>query len=89
MADPSARNSSAEPSAVPLPLPSTEKSAGASASIRIPPRAIVDQVYEATQKTMNDPAMQKALVDQGLEPITNSSPEKVRAFIDFMAAQFQ
>ena len=46
------------------------------------PRAIVDQVYEATQKTMNDPAMQKALVDQGLEPITNSSPEKVRAFIE-------
>jgi tripartite-type tricarboxylate transporter receptor subunit TctC len=46
------------------------------------PRAIVEQVYQASQKTMNDPAMQKALIDQGLEPITNSSPDKVRAFID-------
>src|SRR5882757_3791902 len=51
-------------------------------------RAIVDQVYEATQKTMNDPAMQKALVDQGLEPITNSSPEKVRAFIEEEVARW-
>src|SRR3954465_12187867 len=52
------------------------------------PRAIVDQVYEATQKTMNEPAMQKALVDQGLEPITNSSPEKVRAFIEEEVARW-
>jgi tripartite-type tricarboxylate transporter receptor subunit TctC len=52
------------------------------------PRAIVDQVYEATQKTMNDPAMQKALVDQGLEPITNSSPEKVRTFIEEEVARW-
>jgi tripartite-type tricarboxylate transporter receptor subunit TctC len=52
------------------------------------PRTIVDQVYEATQKTMDDPAMQKALVDQGLEPITNSSPEKVRAFIEEEVARW-
>ena len=52
------------------------------------PRAIVDQVYEATQKTMNDPAMQKALVDQGLEPITNSSPDKVRTFIEEEVARW-
>jgi len=52
------------------------------------PRAIVDQVYEATQKTMNDPAMQKALIDQGLEPITNSSPDKVRAFIEEEVARW-
>jgi tripartite-type tricarboxylate transporter receptor subunit TctC len=52
------------------------------------PRAIVDQVYEATQKTMNDPAMQKALVDQGLEPITNSNPDKVRAFIEEEVARW-
>jgi tripartite-type tricarboxylate transporter receptor subunit TctC len=37
---------------------------------------------------MNDPAMQKALVDQGLEPITNSSPEKVRAFIEEEVARW-
>src|SRR5262245_32618562 len=52
------------------------------------PRAIVDQVYEATQKTMNDPAMQKALVDQGLEPIIKSSPENVRAFIEEEVARW-
>jgi tripartite-type tricarboxylate transporter receptor subunit TctC len=52
------------------------------------PRAIVDQVYEATQKTMNDQAMQKALVDQGLEPITNSSPDKVRTFIEEEVARW-
>jgi len=52
------------------------------------PRAIVDQVYQASQKTMDDPAMQKALVDQGLEPITNSSPDKVRAFIEEEVARW-
>jgi len=45
------------------------------------PPAIIDQVYQASQKVMNDPAMQKALVDQGLEPVTDSSPDKVRTFI--------
>ena len=28
------------------------------------PKPIVDQIYEATQKTMQDPAMQKALTDR-------------------------
>jgi tripartite-type tricarboxylate transporter receptor subunit TctC len=46
------------------------------------PRAIVDQLYQASQKTMTDPAMLKALTESGLEPITNSSPDKVRAFIE-------
>ena len=36
---------------------------------------------QATQKTMHDPAMQKALIDQGLEPIIDSSPDKLRAFM--------
>ena len=45
------------------------------------PKPIVDQIYEATQKTMQDPAMQKALTDQGLEPIVGSSPDKMRAFL--------
>jgi tripartite-type tricarboxylate transporter receptor subunit TctC len=45
------------------------------------PQPIIDQVYQASQKVMTDPAMQKALIDQGLEPITNSSPDKVRTFI--------
>ena len=45
------------------------------------PKPIVDQIYEATQKLMQDPAMQKALTDQGLEPIVDSSPDKMRAFL--------
>jgi len=52
------------------------------------PNAIVDQMFQASQKTMNDPAMQKALVDQGLEPITNSSPDKVRLFIEEEVARW-
>jgi len=45
------------------------------------PKPIVDRVYQATQKLMHDPAMQKALTDQGLEPIVDSSPDKMRAFL--------
>jgi tripartite-type tricarboxylate transporter receptor subunit TctC len=45
------------------------------------PKAIVDQVVQATQKVMNDPAMQQALTKQGLEPITDSSPAKMTAFL--------
>jgi len=52
------------------------------------PKAIVDQVYEASQKVMTDPAMQQALIEQGLEPITNSSPDKVRAFIEEEVARW-
>src|SRR5215475_331463 len=52
------------------------------------PKAIVDQVYGASQKVMTDPDMLKALVDQGLEPITNSSPDKVRTFIEEEVARW-
>jgi tripartite-type tricarboxylate transporter receptor subunit TctC len=45
------------------------------------PKAIVDQVYAATQKVMQDSAMQQALIKQGLEPIVDSSPAKMTAFI--------
>lgn len=45
------------------------------------PNPIIDQIYQATQKVMQDPAMQKALIDQGLEPIIDSSPAKMRAFL--------
>ena len=38
------------------------------------PKPIIDQVYQATQKLMQDPAMQKALTDQGLEPIVGFEP---------------
>jgi tripartite-type tricarboxylate transporter receptor subunit TctC len=52
------------------------------------PKAIVDQVYQASQKVMNDPAMVKALTDQGLEPITDSSPDRVRTFIQEEVARW-
>jgi tripartite-type tricarboxylate transporter receptor subunit TctC len=45
------------------------------------PKPIVDQIYQATRTLMKDPAMQKALTEQGLEPIVDSSPDKMRAFL--------
>src|SRR3954470_3494865 len=45
------------------------------------PRPIIDQIFQASQKVMNDPEMQKALTESGLEPISDSSPEKVQAFM--------
>jgi len=45
------------------------------------PKPILDQIAQATQKLMKDPEMQKALTDQGLEPITDSTPDKMRAFL--------
>jgi tripartite-type tricarboxylate transporter receptor subunit TctC len=45
------------------------------------PKPILNQIYQATQKLMHDPAMQKALTDQGLDPVIDSSPDKMRAFL--------
>src|SRR3954471_22371110 len=45
------------------------------------PKPIIDQIFQASQKVMNDPEMQKALTESGLEPISDSSPEKVQAFM--------
>jgi tripartite-type tricarboxylate transporter receptor subunit TctC len=45
------------------------------------PQPILDQIFHASQEVMHDPAMVKALTDSGLEPITDSSPEKVRVFV--------
>jgi len=45
------------------------------------PKPIIEQVDQATRKLMHDPAMQKALTDQGLEPIIDSGPDKMRAFL--------
>ena len=39
------------------------------------PQPIVEQIYKASQTVMKDPAMQEALVKQGLEPIVDSNPE--------------
>ena len=37
---------------------------------------------------MTDEAMQKALIESGLEPITNSSPDKVAAFMQEEVARW-
>jgi tripartite-type tricarboxylate transporter receptor subunit TctC len=52
------------------------------------PKPIIDQVFQASQKVMNDPAMQKALTESGLEPISDSNPEKVQAFIQEEVARW-
>ena len=44
-------------------------------------KPIIDQIYQATHKLMQEQAMQKALTDQGLEPIVDSNPDKMRAFL--------
>ena len=46
------------------------------------PRSIVDQVSQATRKTLADPAFQKLLLDSGVEPVLDSSPEKAQRFVD-------
>ncbi len=45
------------------------------------PSAIVDKIYQAAARTMHDAGMQKALINQGLEPIVDSSPQKMQAFL--------
>jgi tripartite-type tricarboxylate transporter receptor subunit TctC len=52
------------------------------------PKPIIDQIFQASQKVMNDPAMQKALTESGLEPISDSNPEKVQAFIQEEVARW-
>jgi tripartite-type tricarboxylate transporter receptor subunit TctC len=46
------------------------------------PRPIIDQIAAATAKAMAEPAAQRELVEQGMEPVTDSSPEKTRRFVE-------
>jgi len=46
------------------------------------PRAVVNQVSQATRKALADPAFQKLLLDSGVEPVLDSSPEKAQRFVD-------
>jgi tripartite-type tricarboxylate transporter receptor subunit TctC len=45
------------------------------------PRSIVDQVSQASRKVLADPAFQKLLIDSGVEPMLDMSPEKAQAFV--------
>jgi tripartite-type tricarboxylate transporter receptor subunit TctC len=46
------------------------------------PRAIIDQVAQATRAVMGDDLFLRSLVASGFEPYSDSSPEKTRAFVD-------
>jgi tripartite-type tricarboxylate transporter receptor subunit TctC len=46
------------------------------------PRPIIDQIAAATGKAMAEPEAQRNLIEQGMEPVMDSSPEKTRRFIE-------
>jgi tripartite-type tricarboxylate transporter receptor subunit TctC len=46
------------------------------------PRAIIDQVAQATRAVMSDDLFLRSLVASGFEPYPDSSPEETRAFVD-------
>jgi tripartite-type tricarboxylate transporter receptor subunit TctC len=46
------------------------------------PRAVIDQIGEATRKVMADAAFQKVLTDAGLEGISDSNSEKAKRFME-------
>jgi tripartite-type tricarboxylate transporter receptor subunit TctC len=43
---------------------------------------IIDQIAAATGRAMADGDARKSLIDQGMEPIAESSPEKTRRFVE-------
>jgi tripartite-type tricarboxylate transporter receptor subunit TctC len=45
------------------------------------PQAIVDQIAEATRKSMTDTELQRVLIASGFEPILDSGPDATRQFI--------
>jgi tripartite-type tricarboxylate transporter receptor subunit TctC len=45
------------------------------------PKAIIDQIAEATRKIMADEEFQKVLIMSGFDPIVDSGPEATRQFI--------
>jgi tripartite-type tricarboxylate transporter receptor subunit TctC len=46
------------------------------------PKAIIDQIGDATRKVMADEAFQKVLTDAGLEGISDSNSEKAKRFME-------
>ena len=46
------------------------------------PRPIVEQIAAATAKAMGEEEVRKNLVEQGMEPYLDSTPEKTRRFVD-------
>ncbi len=52
------------------------------------PPEVVARVAAATRKTMNDPTLLKALVEQGIVPVTDSTPASTVAFVGAEAARW-
>ena len=46
------------------------------------PKPIVDQIADATRKAMGDEEVRKNLIEQGMEPYPDSTPEKTRRFVE-------
>ena len=46
------------------------------------PKSIVERVSHATRQALADKGFQKLLLDSGIEPVLDSSPEKAQRFID-------
>jgi tripartite-type tricarboxylate transporter receptor subunit TctC len=45
------------------------------------PGAIIEQIAEATRKIAAEPAYQKALIDAGMESVTDATPDKLRRIL--------
>jgi tripartite-type tricarboxylate transporter receptor subunit TctC len=46
------------------------------------PKPIIDRIATATSIAMAETEMQKNLIDQGMEPVVDSTPEKTRRFVE-------
>jgi tripartite-type tricarboxylate transporter receptor subunit TctC len=46
------------------------------------PKPIVNQIADATRKAMGDEEVRKNLIEQGMEPYPDSTPEKTRRFVE-------
>lgn len=46
------------------------------------PGLIVERIAQASRKALADPAFQKALIESGSQPVTDSSPAKAQALLD-------
>jgi tripartite-type tricarboxylate transporter receptor subunit TctC len=46
------------------------------------PKAIIEQIWQATRTVIAEPAYQQMLIESGFEPDVDSTPEKFRRFIE-------
>jgi tripartite-type tricarboxylate transporter receptor subunit TctC len=46
------------------------------------PKAIIEQIAQATRTAISEPAYRQMLIESGFEPDVDSTPEKFRRFIE-------